>query len=320
MIQGAAYHGMEEVRTVSMEEQPHDPLRDVGELVDSLRLAGIRFLPRQVPGFAVPVLPVAATPVLSVEQTPAEPARPVPPPLPVPPVPVVQPPPVPARTITLAPRPAPLAPSEELFALETVNESSTQGLSLEERAARLAALADQVSRCTKCPTLARERTRTVFGIGPLDAELCVIGEAPGAQEDLKGEPFVGEAGQLLDKILQACGFQRSQVYICNVLRCRPPANRVPELIEAQNCKPFLEATLDLVRPRFICLMGATAGRTVLETGTGIGALRGRELFWRGIPLAVTYHPAYLLRYPEKKRDTWEDMKRMLARMGRAVPP
>ena len=126
-----------------------------------------------------------------------------------------------------------MAPSEELVALETVNESSTQGLSLEERAARLAALADQVSRCTKCPTLARERTRTVFGIGPLDAELCVIGEAPGAQEDLKGEPFVGEAGQLLDKILQACGFQRSQVYICNVLRCRPPANRVPDLIEAQ---------------------------------------------------------------------------------------
>lgn len=301
---------------MTMEEQPHDPLRDVGELVDSLRLSGIRFLPRQVSGFAVPVLPVAAVPVPPVAPPAVEPVRPVS----VPPVAVVQAPPVPAKTISLAPRPAPVAPPEELFALETVNGGATHELSLEERAVRLAALADQVSRCTKCLTLARERTRTVFGIGPLDAELCVIGEAPGAQEDLKGEPFVGEAGQLLDKILQACGFERSQVYICNVLRCRPPANRVPELSEAQNCKPFLEATLELVRPRFICLMGATAGRTVLETGSGIGALRGKDLSWRGIPLGVTYHPAYLLRYPEKKRDTWEDMKRMLARMGRSVPP
>lgn len=302
---------------MTMEEQPHDPLRAVGDLVDSLRLAGIRFLPRQVAGFALPEPSDSAVHVQPEPQTvrTAAPVLPV-----VPSMPVAKPEAVPPRTITLAPRPSPAAASEELFALESVAPAaSTQGLSLEERAARLAALADQVSRCTQCPTLARERTRTVFGIGPLDAELCIVGEAPGAQEDLRGEPFVGEAGQLLDKILQACGFQRPHVYICNVLRCRPPANRVPDPLEVQNCKPFLEATLDLVRPRFICLMGATAARTVLETGTGIGALRGRDLTWRGIPLAVTYHPAYLLRYPEKKRDTWEDMKRMLARMGRPVP-
>lgn len=311
-----------------MSENPLNPSMALADLLESLRMAGIRHLPRSMAGFEMPhpapsaqenvpdTRPAAASiPVHSSAVPEVEAASPIPRVI----TPVAPPVSLAAPVARTDSKPA-TSPMEILFELEQVPDSSMDApLTAHERLERLARLAEEVSRCSKCKELARSRTRTVFGVGPIDPDLCVIGEAPGAQEDLKGEPFVGDAGQLLDKILKACGFERSQVYICNILRCRPPANRTPDLVEAQNCRPFLEATLALVKPRFLCLMGATAARYLLETSSGIGALRGRELVWNGIPAAVTYHPAYLLRYPDKKHDAWDDMKRMLARMGRPVP-
>jgi DNA polymerase len=219
-------------------------------------------------------------------------------------------------------QPVPLArASGSLFALDQVGSevAGLPDLDSVTRQTMLDALKVEVAACQRCPALVAERTQTVFGVGPVDAELCVVGEAPGFNEDKLGEPFVGEAGQLLNKMLGACGFDRSQVYICNILRCRPPANRQPQPDEAQACHPFLVKTLELVRPKFLCLMGATATRYLLDQSTGVGVLRKRDLVWRGIPVQATYHPAYLLRYPDKKRDAWEDLQRMLGRMGRKPP-
>jgi DNA polymerase len=153
----------------------------------------------------------------------------------------------------------------------------------------------------------------------VDAELCFVGEAPGADEDRQGEPFVGAAGQLLNRIIAACGLKREEVYICNILRCRPPGNRLPQADEAANCRPWLERTLALVRPKFLCALGACAAQHLLGTTLSIGRLRGQFQDFHGIPVMCTFHPAYLLRNPVKKREVWEDMKRLLARMGRPVP-
>jgi DNA polymerase len=182
----------------------------------------------------------------------------------------------------------------------------------------LQVLTGQVGACTRCPHLAATRTQTVFGVGPVDAELCFIGEAPGASEDAQGEPFVGEAGQLLNRIIVACGMKRQDVYICNIIKCRPPGNRVPNAEEAANCREYLDKQIELVRPRFICCLGACAAQNLLGTTQSIGKLRGRDLDYRGIPVACTYHPAYLLRDPAQKKLVWEDMKRLMTRMGRPV--
>src|SRR5262245_3339107 len=193
--------------------------------------------------------------------------------------------------------------------------------SLEERRTSLQVLATEVSGCVLCGELASTRTQTVFGRGALGVDLCFVGEAPGADEDAKGQPFVGAAGQLLSKIIAACGFKEDEVYICNILKCRPPGNRAPLPNEASNCRPFLERQIDLVAPRFLCALGGCAAQNLLNTSTSIGKLRGRFHEYRGIPVLVTYHPAYLLphRSPEKKKDVWEDMKILLARMGRPIP-
>ncbi len=191
--------------------------------------------------------------------------------------------------------------------------------SSEDRRQALEVLAEKAGQCTRCPALASSRTQAVFGVGPLDAELCFVGEAPGADEDRLGEPFVGAAGQLLDRIIAACGMKRQDVYICNILRCRPPGNRTPAADEAANCREYLEGTLELVRPKFICALGAVAATNLLGVTASIGRLRGRFHDYRGIPVLATYHPAYLLRNPGAKRDVWEDMKQLLVRMGRPVP-
>jgi DNA polymerase len=189
----------------------------------------------------------------------------------------------------------------------------------DERRRALTVLAEQVSQCTRCAELAAKRTRTVFGEGALDTALCFIGEAPGADEDATGRPFVGAAGQLLDRIIAACGFKREEVYICNILRCRPPGNRQPMPDEAAHCREWLERTLELVRPKHICCLGACAAQNLLDTKLSIGKLRDQFREYRGIPILCTYHPAYLLRNPAAKKDVWEDMKKLLARMGRPVP-
>lgn len=189
----------------------------------------------------------------------------------------------------------------------------------EERRQELTVLAKRVAECTRCKELSSGRTQTVFGVGAIDAELCFVGEAPGFSEDKKGEPFVGDAGQLLNRIIAACGMKREEVYICNIVKCRPPGNRLPLADESANCQEYLTRQLDLIRPKFICALGACAAQNLLDSTLPIGRLRGRFHQYRGIPVLCTYHPAYLLRTPEKKKDVWEDMKTLLARMGRTVP-
>jgi DNA polymerase len=190
----------------------------------------------------------------------------------------------------------------------------------DERRHELKVLAERVSECPRCAELVSTRTQTVFGVGPVDPPLLLIGEAPGADEDRQGEPFVGAAGQLLNRILQACGFQREEVYICNVIKCRPPGNRTPKPEEAANCREYLDRQIELVRPKFICCLGGTAALHLLGVPS-LARLRGRVHDYKGIPVVCTYHPAYLLphRQPAKKKEVWEDMLMMLRRMGREIP-
>lgn len=165
--------------------------------------------------------------------------------------------------------------------------------------------------CRLCK-LCQGRKNVVFGDGSLDAELVFIGEGPGRDEDAQGLPFVGAAGQLLNKIIDAMKMRREEVYICNIVKCRPPNNRPPEPDEIAACMPYLEQQLSVIHPKVICAMGKTAASALLETESPMGALRGRTFERNGIPLIVTYHPAYLLRNPAAKKDVWEDMKKVLA--------
>jgi uracil-DNA glycosylase family 4 len=175
-----------------------------------------------------------------------------------------------------------------------------------------------VAQCMRCTELASTRTQTVFGVGKMDPELCFIGEAPGADEDAQGEPFVGAAGQLLNKIIVACKMTREEVYICNILRCRPPGNRTPLPNEAGNCREYLEKQIALVRPKYICCLGACAAQNLLQSSLSIGRMRGQFHSYKGIPVLCTYHPSYLLRNPSSKKDVWEDMKKLMAQMGRPI--
>jgi len=178
-------------------------------------------------------------------------------------------------------------------------------------AAALAALAKAVSGCEKC-SLCKTRTQTVFGVGNIHADLVFVGEAPGADEDRQGEPFVGKAGQLLtDIIVKGMKMRREDVYICNVLKCRPPDNRTPNPEEMALCEPYLIQQLDLIRPKVICALGAVAAKCLLKTDDSVGRMRGRWHHYQGIPLRVTYHPAYLLRKPEDKRKTWDDVQEIM---------
>jgi uracil-DNA glycosylase family 4 len=215
-----------------------------------------------------------------------------------------------------------VAPGKTLFE-EPLEEAVAKGPAVppaEVRRQALTLLAETVVGCTRCAELARRRTQTVFGVGAIDPPICFVGEAPGASEDARGEPFVGDAGQLLNRIIIACGLKREEVYICNIIKCRPPDNRLPLADEAGNCREYLERQLELVRPKFLCALGACAAQNLLNSKLPIGKLRGRFHDYRGIPVLCTYHPAYLLRSPERKKDVWEDMKKLLARMGRPVPP
>jgi DNA polymerase len=185
----------------------------------------------------------------------------------------------------------------------------------------LVVLKTKVSTCTRCKALAACRTQTVFGVGRMHPDLCFVGEAPGADEDAQGEPFVGAAGQLLNRIIGACQMKREDVYICNIIKCRPPGNRTPLPDEIANCREYLEKQLELVRPRFICALGSTAAHNLLGTTLSMSKLRGRFHDYKGIPTIVTYHPAYLLphRAPHMKNEVWKDMKMLMARMGRPIP-
>jgi len=169
-------------------------------------------------------------------------------------------------------------------------------------------LQESVAGCTRCP-LHQSRTQTVFGVGNQHADWMIIGEAPGAEEDRRGEPFVGRAGKLLDEMLRAVGLDRGTVFITNILKCRPPGNRDPAADEAAACRGYLERQIELIRPRLILAVGRIAAQQLLHTDSPLGRLRGRahSLDSGQVPLVVTYHPAYLLRSPSQKRKVWEDL-------------
>lgn len=171
-------------------------------------------------------------------------------------------------------------------------------------------LRQKVSACTACG-LHKGRTQTVFGVGNINAELMIIGEAPGMNEDLKGEPFVGRAGQLLDAMLQSIGFNRDNVFIANILKCRPPHNRDPLPEEVNSCTPFLEKQIALVNPKLLLAVGRIAAHFLLNTKTPLGKLRGKLTHYGAKPLLVTYHPAYLLRNPSDKRSAFKDLQLVL---------
>lgn len=165
----------------------------------------------------------------------------------------------------------------------------------------------QICTCLKC-ALGHTRTKFVFGVGNPKATLMLIGEAPGADEDAQGEPFVGRAGQLLNKILEAINFKREDVYICNIIKCRPPNNRSPQPDEVEQCIPYLKKQIELIKPKVILCLGLVAAQNILHTTEGLGKLRGRTMTYEGTPLMVTYHPAALLRNPNWKRPAWEDVQ------------
>ena len=192
-------------------------------------------------------------------------------------------------------------------------------MDLPERQAELESQRCQAAKCALCPILVRNRTKTVYGVGNVAPRVVFFGEAPGADEDRQGEPFVGRAGQLLTKIIEACGWKRSDVYIMNTLKCRPPDNRTPEPDEVASCRPFWERQLEILQPEFIVCAGAIAAQTLLETADSIGRLRGRFHEYRGSKVLATYHPSYLLRNPDAKKYVWDDMKTLLMEMGLPVP-
>lgn len=179
----------------------------------------------------------------------------------------------------------------------------------------LAAIREELGDCQRCK-LCKTRKNIVFGVGPEPSPLMFIGEAPGADEDRLGDPFVGKAGELLDKMIEAMGWGRKDVYIANVLMCRPPNNRNPEPDEVAACRPFLDAKIQAVRPRIIVTLGRPAANVVLGRDAPISALRGRFHEHRGVRVMPTFHPAYLLREPDRKRDTWSDLKQVIGELDR----
>lgn len=219
--------------------------------------------------------------------------------------------PVPESPVSIDPASSPTMPGAQSEMPEPTTGEISSAPSLE-------ILQAEVASCTLCDELASTRGQTVFGVGSPNAQLCFLGEAPGAEEDKTGEPFVGRAGKLLDKILEACGLAREDVYILNVLKCRPPGNRNPTPEESSNCRRFLNRQLELIDPEYICCLGAVAAQNLLDTQTAIGRLRGKTHEYRGIKVLCTYHPAYLLRNPSAKKHTWDDMKLLMREMGTPV--
>lgn len=188
-------------------------------------------------------------------------------------------------------------------------------LPINDRTTRLRSMADEVSQCMRCDLLCRNRKQTVFGEGNPAARVCFFGEAPGEEEDATGRPFVGRSGVLLTKMIEACTLSREQVYILNTVKCRPPGNRNPEPEELANCREYFEEQLRIVRPQYIVCLGLVAVQTLLKTTQSIGKLRSRFHTYHDSKVLATYHPSYLLRYPEVKREAWADLKLLMNDMG-----
>src|SRR5688500_266195 len=207
--------------------------------------------------------------------------------------------------------PQPLADGPELEAVPVGLARST--------AEALPAVRADLGDCTRCKLHTLGRKQIVFGVGNPHADLMFVGEAPGADEDVQGIPFVGRAGQLLTKMIEAMGFARDEVYIANVIKCRPPENRNPEPDEIESCEPFLLRQIATVQPKVIVALGSFAAKTLLRTTAPISRLRGRLYEYQGAKLVPTFHPSYLLRSPGQKREAWEDLKLALSLLGREAP-
>lgn len=208
---------------------------------------------------------------------------------------------------------APVSKAEPVSAAGPGAEAVVEGVTVERsRAETLEGIRADIGDCMRCKLCRLGRTQVVFGVGNPTADLMFVGEAPGADEDARGEPFVGRAGQLLTKIIEAMGLTRDQVYIANLIKCRPPGNRNPEPDEMEQCEPFLLRQIDVIKPKVIVALGKFSAQALLRTTDPITRLRGREFRYRDAVLMPTYHPAYLLRNPSAKRDVWEDMKRVKA--------
>src|SRR3954469_4475026 len=215
--------------------------------------------------------------------------------------------------------------TEELSAMERAQDApATAGGTpalhvLRDVAAELRAISDDIGECERCG-LHKGRNHIVFGVGNPHAELMFVGEGPGADEDAKGEPFVGRAGQLLNKMIEAMGLKREDVYIANVVKCRPPDNRTPEREEMETCAPFLYRQIAAIQPKVIVALGATATKALLNVNEPMSALRGRWHDFRGTKLVATYHPAYLLRDPRQKGEAWKDLQMAMKELGLKPQP
>ncbi len=215
-----------------------------------------------------------------------------------------------------APEPSPLVPSKPAFvppiAGASLFEERIEGDTLER-------IRDDIGpNCTRCK-LHKGRTKIVFGVGNPKAELVFVGEGPGRDEDAQGEPFVGRAGKLLTQMIEAMGLRRQDVYICNVVKCRPPENRLPEKDEIATCSPYLFRQLGVIQPKVICCLGSCSAQTMLQTTEGISRFRGQWFDFRGSKLIATYHPAYLLRNPAAKGEVWKDLQKVMAVLGLEPP-
>jgi DNA polymerase len=206
------------------------------------------------------------------------------------------------------------------FRNEERDSSPAFETAIADPASTLRLIREDLGDCTRCRLHQQGRKQIVFGVGNPNADLMFIGEAPGADEDIQGEPFVGRAGQLLNNMIKAMGIRREDVYIANIIKCRPPGNRTPERDECETCSPFLMRQIEAIQPKAIVALGAVAAKTLLAVNASMSELRGRWYDFRGTKLAVTYHPAFLLRDPRQKKEAWKDLQMVMKELGLEAPP
>jgi uracil-DNA glycosylase len=214
--------------------------------------------------------------------------------------------------------PLPKAKAAAIIPVDLLEATSPES-SLSDPVRALLAIREDIGDCTRCRLAKQGRKQIVFGVGNPRAELMFIGEAPGADEDIQGEPFVGRAGQLLNNMIKAMGLSREQIYIANIIKCRPPGNRTPERDECETCSPFLMRQIAAIKPKAIVALGAVAAKTLLAMNASMMDLRGKWYDFRGTKLAVTYHPAFLLRDPRQKKEAWKDLQMVMKELGLETP-
>lgn len=210
--------------------------------------------------------------------------------------------------------PAQSEQAEPILADRSTSFADTPAPSIQDKPAALQAIRDYIGDCTRC-RLHKGRKNIVFGVGNVNADIMFVGEGPGADEDEQGEPFVGRAGQLLNNMISAMGIQRQDVYIANIVKCRPPGNRTPEKDECDTCSPFLMRQIEVVQPKVIVALGAVAAKNLLAVNDSMANLRGRWYDFKGARLLVTYHPAFLLRDPRQKKEAWKDLQMVMKYLG-----